>query len=92
MQAKGSFKGMTDRVAERLDEDIILPASPVKPEYKGKPTLLKWPAGEIPHAAIQHSGALQAKIPHARQRRDGRIRFHGRRCYQDQLFWGHMRT
>ncbi len=33
---------MTDKVAERLDADIILPASSVKPEYKGKPTLLKW--------------------------------------------------
>ena len=36
---------MTDRVAERLDADIILPASSVKPEYKGKPTLLKWLTG-----------------------------------------------
>ena len=44
-QAKGSFKVMTDRVAERLDADIILPASSVKPEYKGKPTLLKWLTG-----------------------------------------------
>jgi len=32
---------MTERVAERLDADIILPASSVKPEYKSKPTLLK---------------------------------------------------
>jgi len=39
-QAKGSFKVMTDRVAERLDADIVLPESSVKPEYKGKPTLL----------------------------------------------------
>ena len=44
-QAKGSFKVMTDKVAERLDADIILPASSVKPEYKGKPTLLKWLTG-----------------------------------------------
>ena len=36
---------MTDRVAERLDADFILPASSVKPEYKGKPTLLKWLTG-----------------------------------------------
>ena len=33
-QAKGSFKVMTDAVAERLDADIILPASSVKPEYQ----------------------------------------------------------
>jgi hypothetical protein len=38
---------MTDRVAGRLDADIILPASSVKPEYKGKPTLLKWLTGEV---------------------------------------------
>ena len=44
-QAKGSFKVMTDTVAERLDADIILPASSVKPEYKGKPTILKWLTG-----------------------------------------------
>jgi hypothetical protein len=37
-QAKGSFKVMTDRVAERLGVDIILPASSVRPEYKGKRT------------------------------------------------------
>jgi hypothetical protein len=36
---------MTDKVAERLDADVILPASSVKPEYKGKPTLLKWLTG-----------------------------------------------
>ena len=36
---------MTDKVAERLDADIILPASSAKPEYKGKPTLLKWLTG-----------------------------------------------
>jgi hypothetical protein len=34
-------------VAERLDADIILPAFPVKPEYKGKPTILKWKSIEI---------------------------------------------
>ena len=44
-QAKGSFKVMSDLVAETLDADIILPASSVKPEYKGKPTLLKWLTG-----------------------------------------------
>ena len=44
-QAKGSFKVMSDMVAETLDADIILPASSVKPEYKGKPTLLKWLTG-----------------------------------------------
>jgi len=36
---------MSDLVAERLDADIILPASSGKPEYKGKPTLLKWLTG-----------------------------------------------
>jgi hypothetical protein len=36
---------LTDRVAERLDADIVLLASSVKPEYKGKPTLLKWLTG-----------------------------------------------
>jgi hypothetical protein len=36
---------MTDRVAERLDADIILPASSVKPEYKGKTPLRKWLTG-----------------------------------------------
>ena len=30
-----------DRGAERLDADLILPPSSVKPEYKGKPTLVK---------------------------------------------------
>jgi hypothetical protein len=44
-QAKGSFKVMSDLVAATLDADIILPASAVKPEYKGKPTLLKWLTG-----------------------------------------------
>jgi len=44
-QAKGSFKVMSDLVAATLDADIILPASSVKPEYKGKPTLLKWLTG-----------------------------------------------
>ena len=36
---------MTDKVAETLDADIILPASSVKPEYTGRPTLLKWLTG-----------------------------------------------
>src|SRR5579859_546435 len=34
-QAKGSFKVMADDVAEKLEADIILPKSAVKPEYKG---------------------------------------------------------
>jgi len=34
-QAKGSFKVMTDEVAAKLEADIILPKSSVKPEYKG---------------------------------------------------------
>lgn len=34
-QAKGSFKTMTDEVAERLEADIILPKSSVKPRYQG---------------------------------------------------------
>ncbi len=38
---------LTDRVAARLDADIILPASSVKPEYKGMPTLLKWLSGAV---------------------------------------------
>ena len=41
-QAKGSFKVMTDAVARILDADMILPASSVKPEYKGKPAILRW--------------------------------------------------
>ena len=36
---------MTDTVAERLDADMIPPASSVKPEYKGEPTILKWLTG-----------------------------------------------
>ena len=39
-QAKGSFKVMTDKVAERLDADIILPASSGMPEHTGRPTRL----------------------------------------------------
>jgi hypothetical protein len=34
-QAKGSFKVMADDVARKLEADIILPKSAVKPEYKG---------------------------------------------------------
>ncbi len=34
-QAKGSFKVMADEVAEKLDVDIILPKSSVKPRYQG---------------------------------------------------------
>ena len=44
-QAKGSFKVMTDAVARPLDADIILPASSVKPEYKGKPAFIRWLTG-----------------------------------------------
>ena len=44
-QAKGSFKVMPDAVAERLDADIILPVSSVKPEYKGKPAIIRWLTG-----------------------------------------------
>ena len=43
-QAKGSFKVMTDKVAERLDADIILPASSVKPEYIADPGI----PGQLP--------------------------------------------
>ena len=35
-QAKGAFKVMADEVARRLDVDIILPRSCVKPKYQGK--------------------------------------------------------
>ena len=34
-QAKGSFKVMTDELAEKLEADIILPKSSVKPKYQG---------------------------------------------------------
>src|SRR5579863_6485597 len=34
-QAKGSFKTMADEVAEKLEADIILPRSSVKPRYQG---------------------------------------------------------
>jgi hypothetical protein len=35
-QAKGSFKVMADEVAEKLEADIILPKSSVKPRYQGR--------------------------------------------------------
>ena len=44
-QAKGSFKVMEDDVAEKLEADIILPQSSVKPEYKGPSRLLRWLVG-----------------------------------------------
>lgn len=44
-QAKGSFKVMEDDVAEKLEADIILPQSSVKPEYKGPSRLLRWLIG-----------------------------------------------
>jgi hypothetical protein len=34
-QAKGSFKVTGDDVAQKLESDIILPKSSVKPEYRG---------------------------------------------------------
>jgi hypothetical protein len=34
-QAKGSFKVMADEIAEKLEADIILPKSSVKPKYQG---------------------------------------------------------
>ena len=34
-QAKGSFKVMGDDVAQKLETDIILPKSAVKPDYRG---------------------------------------------------------
>ncbi len=34
-QAKGSFKVMEDELAEKIDADIILPKSSVKPRYQG---------------------------------------------------------
>ena len=45
-QAKGSFKIMADEVADALDTDVILPASSVKPEYKGPSKLIGWLTGE----------------------------------------------
>jgi hypothetical protein len=41
-QAKGSFKVMEDDAAELLEADIILPASSVKPEYRGPSRLVRW--------------------------------------------------
>src|SRR5258708_30574793 len=34
-QAKGSFKIMADELAEKIEADIILPKSSVKPKYQG---------------------------------------------------------
>src|SRR6185312_1406055 len=45
-QAKGSFKIMTDEVADALDTDVVLPASSVKPEYKGPSKVISWFIGE----------------------------------------------
>ena len=45
-QAKGSFKIMTDEVADALDTDVILPVSSVKPEYKGPSKVISWFIGE----------------------------------------------
>jgi hypothetical protein len=47
-QAKGSFKVMEDDVAEVLEADIILPASSVKPEYKGPSRMVRWLHGDRP--------------------------------------------
>lgn len=47
-QAKGSFKVMEDDAAELLEADIILPASSVKPEYKGPSRLVRWLRRERP--------------------------------------------
>ena len=44
-QAKGSFKVMEDDCAERLEAEIILPQSSVKPEYKAAPKILRWLTG-----------------------------------------------
>ena len=44
-QAKGSFKVMEDDVAEKLEADIILPQSSLKPQYKGPSRLLRWLIG-----------------------------------------------
>jgi len=46
-QAKGSFKVMEDDVAEKLDADVILPESSVKPEYKGTPRIIRWLTGSV---------------------------------------------
>jgi len=45
-QAKGSFKVMSDEVADALDTDVVLPASSVKPEYKGPSKVISWLIGE----------------------------------------------
>jgi hypothetical protein len=45
-QAKGSFKIMTDEIADALETDVILPVSSVKPEYKGPSKLITWLTGE----------------------------------------------
>ncbi|MCW5979587.1 MAG: hypothetical protein KIT09_16030 [Bryobacteraceae bacterium] len=45
-QAKGSFKVMSDDVADALETDIVLPQSSVKPEYKGTSKVLAWLTGE----------------------------------------------
>lgn len=47
-QAKGSFKVMDDDAAELLEADIILPASSVKPEYKGPSRMVRWLHGDRP--------------------------------------------
>ena len=44
-QAKGGFKVMEDDVAEKLEADIILPQSSVKPAYIGPSRLLRWLIG-----------------------------------------------
>jgi len=44
-QAKGSFKVMENDVAEKLEADIILPQSSLKPQYKGPSKLLRWLVG-----------------------------------------------
>jgi hypothetical protein len=41
-QAKGSFKLMEDDAADLVEADIILPASSVKPEYRGPSRLVRW--------------------------------------------------
>lgn len=45
-QAKGSFKVMSDEVADALDTDVVLPISSVKPEYKGPSKVIAWFTGE----------------------------------------------
>jgi hypothetical protein len=47
-QAKGSFKVMEDDAGELLEADIILPASSVKPEYKGPSRMVRWLHGDRP--------------------------------------------